>query len=120
MMLKNPFLKPTGSYVLSDEFKSFMLSVDAWLGLPTFCFAIPGHLNTGASNLFKPRATLAHQKYCWAKQMKHLDFCPKIIVISKKKEKRSSLEINFGFYYLKRSFYIKSVFDFLRNFCQNR
>ena len=23
------------------------------LGLPTFCFVIPGHLNTGASNLFK-------------------------------------------------------------------
>ena len=57
------------------------------LGLPTFCFAIPGHLNTGASNLFKPRASLAHQKYCWAKQIKQLDFCPKIIVISKKKKK---------------------------------
>ena len=36
------------------------------LGLPTFCFAIPGHLNTEASNLFKPRASLAHKKYCWA------------------------------------------------------
>ena len=42
------------------------------LGLPTFCFAIPGHLNTGASNLFKPRAILVHQKYWWAKQMKHI------------------------------------------------
>ena len=62
--------------------------------------------------------------------MKHLDFCPKIIVISQKK--RSSLEISPGFHYFslktsdvgknkrKRSFYIKSVFDFRRNFCQNR
>ena len=56
------------------------------LGLPTFCFAIPGHLNTGASNLFKPRAILAHQKYWQAKQMKHLNFCPKLIVISQKKK----------------------------------
>ena len=100
------------------------------VGLPTFCFAIPGHLNTGASNLFKPRAILAHQKYWQAKQMKHLNFCPKLIVISQKK--RSSLEISLGFHYFslktsdvgknkrKRSFYIKSVFDFLRNFCQNR
>ena len=53
--------------------------------LPTFCFAIPGDLNTGASNLFKPRAILAHQKYWRAKKMKKLDFCPKIVVISKKK-----------------------------------
>ena len=62
--------------------------------------------------------------------MKHLNFCPKLIVISQKK--RSSLEISLGFHYFslktsdvgknkrKRSFYIKSVFDFLRNFCQNR
>ena len=56
------------------------------VGLPTFCFAIPGHLNTGASNLFKPRAILAHQKYWQAKQMKHLNFCPKLIVISQKKK----------------------------------
>ena len=48
------------------------------LGLPTFCFAIPGHLNTGASNFFKPRANLAHQKYWRAKEKKQLDFCPKL------------------------------------------
>ena len=46
---------------------------------------LPGHLNTGALNLFKPMAILAHQKYWRAKQIKHLDFFPKIIVISKKK-----------------------------------
>ena len=62
------------------------------VGLPTFCFAIPRHLNTGASNLFKPRAILPHQKYWWAKQMKHLNFCPKIIVISKKKKKGPHLK----------------------------
>ena len=80
--------------------------------------------------------------------MKHLDFCrkrssleislrfpsfcSKIIAISKKNKRRSSLEISLGFYYFflktcdvrknkrKRSFYIKSVFDLRRNFCQNR
>ena len=88
---------------------------------------LPGHPNTRASILFKSRAILAHQKYWRAKQIKHLNFCSKIIVISKK---RCSLEISLGFRYFslkisnvgknkrKWSFYIKSVFDFWRNFCK--
>ena len=120
----------THSFTITLQSHIYFNFVLLHIGLPTFCFAIPGHLNTGASNLFKPRAILAHQKYWQAKQMKHLNFCPKLIVISQKK--RSSLEISLGFHYFslktsdvgknkrKRSFYIKSVFDFLRNFCQNR
>ena len=62
--------------------------------------------------------------------MKHLDFCPKIVVISKKKGPHLKSVSDFIIFFLKtsdvgknnrkRSFYIKSVFDFLRNFCQNR
>ena len=62
--------------------------------------------------------------------MKHLDCCPKIVVIFKKKCPHLKSVSDFIIFLLKtsdvgknkrkRSFYIKSVFDFLRNFCQNR
>ena len=77
------------NYLPLCNFISF-LTVE--VGLPTFCFAIPGHLNTEPSDLFKSRAILAHQKYWQAKQMKHLNFCSKIIAISKKKKKGPHLQ----------------------------
>ena len=42
-------------------------------------------LYQGHPTFFDPRAILAYQKYWQTKQIKHPNFCPKIIVISKKK-----------------------------------
>ena len=55
------------------------------LGLPTFCFAIPGHLNTGASNFFKPRGQFGSSKILAGQTKETARFLSKIVVISKKK-----------------------------------
>ena len=42
------------------------------------------HLYQGRPTFFEPKAILTHQKYWWAKQIKHPNFFPKIVVIFKK------------------------------------
>ena len=50
---------------------------------------------SGVSNLFEPRAILTYRKYWWTKQTKHPTFCPKIIVISKKKRSLPEISLRF-------------------------
>ena len=42
-------------------------------------------LMQGRPTFFDPRAIWVHQKYWWAKQIKHTNFCSKIVAISKKR-----------------------------------
>ena len=50
------------------------------------------------SNLFEPRAILTQGKYWWAKQTNRTTFCPKIIVISKKKGLHFDFILNFAIF----------------------